>query len=347
MERAQTDKGSGLKIIFILSFFIALILGLVFTPIVIVIALKFNIVDIPNTEVKTHKKVTPYLGGGAIALSLLVTLFILTITFNLNVDKKIYGILVSCLIIIILGLIDDVKNITPFRKISFQFLAAIIVVLSGTKIYLTNIEMIDVILTILWIIALTNALNLIDIMDGLAAGIATIASLSLSILSLQMDELFLCAVLLALAGSCLGFLKYNFNPAQIFMGDTGSLFLGFLLACISINFIDVGEVIQSTFILFFVFGIPIFETIFVSILRIKSKRSPLIGSKDHFALRMVNSGLTVKKTVLVTYSTGILLGVVSITSFNFKDLTPFFIIVILIAVIIVAKKLGRIDMSNF
>ena len=154
MERAQTDKGSGLKIIFILSFFIALILGLVFTPIVIVIALKFNIVDIPNTEVKTHKKVTPYLGGGAIALSLLVTLFILTITFNLNVDKKIYGILVSCLIIIILGLIDDVKNITPFRKISFQFLAAIIVVLSGTKIYLTNIEMIDVILTILWIIAL-------------------------------------------------------------------------------------------------------------------------------------------------------------------------------------------------
>ena len=229
---------------------IALILGLVFTPIARVIALKFDIVDIPNTVVKTHKKVTPYLGGGAIALSLLVTLFILIITFKLDVDKEMYGILVGCLIIIILGLIDDIKNITPLQKIFFQFLSAVIVVLSGTKIYLTNIEIIDVILTILWIIALTNAFNLIDIMDGLAAGIASIVSLTLSVLFLQMDEVFFSLVLLALAGSCLGFLKYNFNPAQIFMGDTGSLFLGFLLACISINFIDVGEINQSTLILF-------------------------------------------------------------------------------------------------
>ena len=131
------------------------------------------------------------------------------------------------------------------------------------------------------------------------------------------------------------------------MGDTGSLFLGFILACVSISFINRGEDIQSIFILGLVFAIPIFETLFVSILRIKGGKSPFKGSKDHFALRMVKSGLSIKKTVLATYIVGIVLGLISIVLLNFKEMIPYFIIPILIGVVIVTRKLIRIDMSNF
>jgi UDP-GlcNAc:undecaprenyl-phosphate/decaprenyl-phosphate GlcNAc-1-phosphate transferase len=330
----------------ILTFLTALIFALIFTPMAMLLALKLEIVDRPNIVLKTHKKVTPYLGGVAIATSFFLTLFVLTSYISLEQGKEMYGILFGSLIVIYIGIIDDIYTVGPIKKICFQLVAVLIVVLTGTKITLTNFDIVNGFLTTLWVIGLTNAINLIDIMDGLAAGIVFIVSIVFSILFLQIDLLFHSILLMALAGSCLGFLTYNFKPAQIFMGDTGSLFLGFILASISIHLISVSPNQQSILILVIAFGIPIFETLFVSILRIQNKRSPLMGSKDHFALRMVKNGFSVKHTVLITYSIGILLGVTSILAFNFKELTLVFLIGLLIVSIIIAKKLKKVDMSN-
>jgi UDP-GlcNAc:undecaprenyl-phosphate/decaprenyl-phosphate GlcNAc-1-phosphate transferase len=331
---------------FIMAFLIALIFALIFTPLAILLALKLELVDKPNTELKTHRKVTPYLGGAAIAISLLITLLVLTSYFSLEIGKDMYGILIGSLIVIFIGIIDDLYTLGPIKKICFQLVAILIVILTGTKLSITSFDIVDGFLTVLWVIGLTNAINLIDIMDGLAAGIVLIVSIVFSILFLQIDLLFQSLLLLALAGSCLGFLTYNFKPAQIFMGDTGSLFLGFILASTSIHLVSVSPGHQSILILMIAFGIPIFETLFVSILRIQNGRSPLIGSKDHFALRMVKYGFSIKHTVLITYSIGILLGATSILAFNYKELTLYFLIGVVIVTILIAKKLKKVDMSN-
>ncbi|WP_158211647.1 glycosyltransferase family 4 protein [Alkalihalobacterium alkalinitrilicum] len=328
-----------------LALIISFILVLIFTPIARRVAFIFNIVDKPDNVLKTHKKVTPYLGGGAIAFSIIFTLFLITHIHQLVIEKEIYTILMGCIIIIILGFIDDIMNIGPFRKICVQSLAALVVISADIKISFTNFEILDVLITIVWIVFITNTFNLIDIMDGLAAGIIVILSLVLSIMFLQINAIVPSILLLALTGSCLGFLKFNFNPAKIFMGDTGSLFLGFLLASISILLFKGNTDPQFHLIIFIIFGIPIFETIFVSILRIQNGQSPFKGSKDHFALRMVRSGLSVKRTVIITYLFTVLLGIISIFVFYFNELAFYFIGIILLGFILIGKYLAKVDMD--
>ncbi len=332
---------------FVLAILIALILALILTPIMRIIALKFDIVDHPDASVKTHKVAIPYLGGISIFLSLILTMLILIAIFNLNVNKEDYGILAGSIIITILGFIDDIMRVSPFKKVFIQALVTIVIGLFGLRVNLIDSDIINSVLMFCWVVGLTNACNLIDIMDGLASGVIAIASFFLSFMFLQKGEIFNSLLLSALAGACLGLLKYNFNPAQIFMGDTGSLFLGFLSASMTIKFIMGEGISQTALIPVFILGIPIFETVFVSILRIKSGRSPLKGSKDHFALRLVKSGFTVKQAVLITYLVGSLLGIVAVISYNFRDIVLYIGIGLLLYAFVVYRKLSKIDMSNF
>lgn len=324
---------------------ISFILSIKFTPIAKRMALTFNIVDVPNKEVKTHKEIMPYLGGLSIFASVLITIIIIVLVYKFNVHMEQYGILIGCLIIIVIGLTDDIRNVKPLTKMLFQLIAAYLVWLAGIQINIIGIKSINMFFTLLWIVGLSNAFNLIDIMDGLSSGVAAISSFVLSIILWEMGWIFYCVITVALTGACLGFLKYNFNPAQLFMGDTGSLFIGFLLACISALMTQENETNQFL-IPFFIFGIPIFETIFVSLLRIYSGRSPFKGSKDHFALRIVKCGFTVKRTVIWTYLFCVFLGFLSFIIFHFDNTTPYFLFLIIIIYIGIAWILSRVDISN-
>lgn len=330
---------------FIFAFFTSLTLSLIFTPPAKKIAIKFNIIDVPDTAVKTHKKSIPYLGGGAIALSLLITLLIMSLLFNLEFVRELSGILVGSFIILLLGFIDDIKNINPYIKLGFQALASMIVLLFGLEISFTGINVIDHLLALIWMITITNAFNLIDIMDGLSAGVAIFTALTLFTLFIQINEVMTSLLLITLAGACLGFVKYNFNPAQIFMGDTGSLFLGFFLSCTSLQFLAMNSKSHSFIMIIVVFTIPLFETIFISLLRIKRGQSPLKGSKDHFALRMIKYGFTVRRTVLITYIFAFSLGLISIILFHFEGITIWIFLILLIIAIFLSIKLGSIDMK--
>ncbi len=329
----------------VLSLTFSLLLGLVFTPMARKLALVLNIVDYPNSNLKQHAAPTPYLGGVSIFISLLLTVSIIIKFNSFELSQEYKGVLYGSLIIFLTGLIDDIKGLQPLQKLSGQLLAVIVILVNGLSIELTGVEFWDIFLTVFWVVCLTNAFNLIDIMDGLACGIAIIASLALVVLLLESSSI-LCIILLALIGSCLGFLKYNFNPATIFMGDTGSLCIGFLLACISIELMQVGAENGFTLSPLIIFSIPLFETLFVSFLRIKAGISPLKGSKDHFPLRLVKSGLTIKRTVIMTYLFGILMGILSFVIFRFEETAYYVLLFIIVIHLLIANKLSQVKMDT-
>ncbi|GAA4845599.1 MraY family glycosyltransferase [Paenibacillus vulneris] len=296
------------------SFFFSLAFCMLLTPIMRIIALKLRIVDYPNTELKTHKRPIPYLGGLAIFAAVAVVLILQNDHVTLMNQ---YGKILGSLIILGLGLVDDIRPVSPVTKLIVQFIAAFIVGSSGISFSFFDNGILNLAVTILWIIGVSNAINLIDTMDGLAAGIVSICSLFFALLLQLSGDLFSSALMLALAGACLGFLIYNFQPARIYMGDTGSLLIGFLFACTVIDWTEGQEFGRQLIVPVFILGIPLFELIFVSVLRIKAGKSPLRGSQDHFALRLVKMGLSVKKTVLLAYAGAIILGTTALLILSF------------------------------
>ncbi|MCR8633347.1 MraY family glycosyltransferase [Paenibacillus radicis (ex Xue et al. 2023)] len=327
------------------SLLISFLLSLLFTPIAKNIAIRFMILDVSNTSLKTHKINTPYLGGLSIFASVVIASAFVIFLFKLMIPIAVYGLLIACFIIIAVGFTDDIYNLHPLTKIFFQIIAASLAWLSGIRITLIGLEQFDSILTIIWIVGLSNAFNLIDIMDGLASGVAAISSIFLSLICLELGEIMNGLLLLSIAGACCGFLKFNFNPAQIFMGDTGSLFLGFLIACSTAHmfqFKPYGDIVIPVIIL----GIPIFETIFISLLRIKSGIAPWKGTKDHFALRLVRLGFSVKHTVLLTYLFCAFLGSVTLIFFYLGSSVLYCFFAITLILIGIGWVLSKVDISN-
>ncbi len=321
------------------------LLSLLFTPIAKHIALRFSILDVSNTKLKTHKINTPYLGGLSIFASVLIASIFTIFLYKIMVPFVVYGLLTSCFIIIVLGFTDDIYKLRPLTKISFQIIAASLAWLTGIRITLTGLEQLDIIITITWIVSLSNAFNLIDIMDGLASGVAAISSIFLSLICLELGEIMNGLLLLCIAGACFGFLKFNFNPAQIFMGDTGSLFLGFLIACSTTKMFQYKEYSLEVLPVI-ILGIPIFETIFISLLRIKSGIPPWKGTKDHFALRLVKLGFSVKSTVILTYLFCVFLGSISLIFFYSRNpmLYCFFLITAILTLI--GWILSKVDITD-
>jgi UDP-GlcNAc:undecaprenyl-phosphate/decaprenyl-phosphate GlcNAc-1-phosphate transferase len=290
------------------AFIVSFAFALYWTPLMRKAALQMGIVDKPDGLLKTHETATPYLGGLAVFMAFLSTVGIFT-----DFGQETLGLLLSGSIALMVGLLDDFGAMTPVQKLLGQSLAAIVLVKSGIYIKLEFIPIwLAIPLTVVWIVAVANALNIIDILDGLAAGVATIAALSIAIANFMAQRYAVALLSLILAGAVLGFLRHNFHPARIYLGDAGSLFIGFMLAALSMNAgytrANLLAVISPVLIL----GIPLFDLMLVMWIRWRNGVPVMKGSPDHFALRLRRLKLTVRETAITTYIIGALLSGVAL-----------------------------------
>ncbi|MCU0507832.1 MAG: undecaprenyl/decaprenyl-phosphate alpha-N-acetylglucosaminyl 1-phosphate transferase [Anaerolineae bacterium] len=287
----------------------ALIVAIGVTPLVQRLARRTGMVDKPSAR-KQHTVPTPLLGGLAIYLGVIIALILLGDRFYVN---QIVGIFVGATLVSFLGLWDDRRGLSPLVKLGGQFLAAGIVTLTDVRIGLFPYEWMNIGATLLWIVGITNAFNLLDNMDGLSGGIAAIAALFFLLFAAMSRQYLVGALAAALVGACIGFLFYNLNPASIFMGDTGALFLGFTLACLAIKlrFPD-----NSPFVTWmvpvFVLGVPIFDTSLVIVSRLRRGLNPLTTpGKDHLSHRLARLTGSPREAVLICYLIAFLTGMVA------------------------------------
>jgi UDP-GlcNAc:undecaprenyl-phosphate GlcNAc-1-phosphate transferase len=290
------------------AFTLSFVFALYWTPLMRKAALQLGIVDSPDGQLKKHHSAVPYFGGIAVFIAFLLTVGVFT-----DFSQETLGLLLSGSIALMVGLIDDFGVLTPPQKLLGQTLAALVLVRSGIYIKLVAIPVyIAIPLTVLWILAVTNALNIIDIMDGLAAGVASIAALALAIANLMAGRDSQAFLAIVLAGASIGFLRHNFHPARIYLGDAGSLFIGFMLAALSMNAgytrVNMLAVLSPVLIL----GIPLFDLSLVMFIRWRHGIPVMKGSPDHFALRLRRCRLSVPETAVTTYIVGALLAGVAL-----------------------------------
>lgn len=330
---------------YILPFIFAFGLSLIFTPIVKILAIKFGFIDKPDPR-KIHKIPIARLGGLAIFLSFVIVTLIYYFTqrdffvfapwhdYNLNV--KFFGIIIGALILVATGLIDDKKALSPWVKLIAQIIAALIVIISGTRIEYINNPLggfinfnlpISYLISLIWIVGIINVINFLDGLDGLAAGVSFFACLSIFFISLLLTVYQPATAILSviLAGAILGFLPYNFNPAKIFMGDSGSLFLGYALAILSI----ISGAKMATALL--VLGFPIIDGLWVVARRTARGESPFKPDKTHLHHRLLSAGLTVRSAVIIIWLISLIFGFLGIISTTYGKMIA---IIILLAVMI-------------
>lgn len=289
-------------------FFLALILSFCLTPIIIKISNKCGFIVEPRED-RWHKKPTALYGGIGIFLAFIVPYLIF-----IPLDKVAIGVLLCISLIFILGLLDDILGVKPPVKLIIQSAVAIIAIIFGITVKIIPNPILAIPLTILWIVGITNALNILDNMDGLAAGISFIAAASIFFYSLSYGLTFPAILSLILAGAALGFFRYNFNPAKIFMGDCGSLFLGFTLSLITIigTWRTVTNLLLALMVPLAIMIIPIFDIALVTFSRTGHGRAVFQGGKDHSSHRLVFLGLSEKKAVLVLMAISTLFGLSTI-----------------------------------
>ena len=293
---------------------IAGLISFIMTPIVIKIAHRFGAIDVPKDERRMHKKPMPLWGGIAIFTGFFVSMFIFS---NIS-TVKLVGLFIAAIVVLITGMIDDIKPLGAKSKLLMQIVAAVILVKSGYEInYFTNFfgdsEFIylgawALPISVIWIVGVTNTVNLIDGLDGLAAGISAIAAVTLSYIAILNHRYDAAMITLILAGSSIGFLPYNFNPAKIFMGDAGALFLGLVLSAISVDGALKGATAITVVVPILALGVPIFDTAFAILRRLINKRPIMEADKGHLHHRLMSIGFGQKKTVLSMYLISALLG---------------------------------------
>lgn len=312
---------------YLLSFIVAFMISFFTTPLARKLAFKIGAVDIPKDERRMHKKPIPRLGGIAIVTGFFVSIgFILLSSLiengSLTLDRRILGFFAGLVIIVILGIVDDIKELKAGIKFVIQIAAACCVAFTGTSIQeitnpfsvtgMTSLGVFSIPITVIWIVGVTNAMNFIDGLDGLAAGVASIASLSLLFISVFAGQSGAVVLTAALAGACLGFLPFNFNPAKIFMGDTGSTFLGFALGCISILGLIKSYAAIAIAVPLLVLGLPIFDTAFAIFRRIANGKSIMQADRGHLHHRLIDMGFSQRQTVIALYILSAFLGLCAI-----------------------------------
>lgn len=333
-----------------LSFVIAFAVAYATTPFIKVLAYRIGAIDKPGEERRVHKKPTPLLGGLAIFYGFVVSILCLS-----EIDMGVRGMIFGALVIVITGVFDDIRPLHPLIKLAGQILAAVIVVLHGLQIYRISMPtiiapagslelgMFSIPVTIVWIVAVTNAVNLIDGLDGLAAGISSIASMTLLCIALIASEGNVAIMTAALTGACFGFLPYNFNPAKIFMGDTGAMFLGFILSCVSIMGVFKAYAVISFVVPILVLGLPLFDTGFVMLRRMKNHQPIMGADRGHLHHKLLDMGLTQKQTVGILYLISSVLGLSAIVligagALRAIVLVAFIIICIAVTFFVINKK---------
>jgi len=288
--------------------FITVFISYLITPLIRQIAFKTGYLDNPSST-KVHAHPIPLLGG----IVVYSAFFIAAITTSLKHIPQIYYIFIGCTILLVIGLVDDKFGMMPNIKLLGQFLAALIVIKAGIRTSFMKSYYVDVIVSYIWIIGITNAFNLLDNMNGLSSGIAVISSLSFGIMCLLDGQINMAGLSFALAGSCLGFLRHNFPKAKIFLGDSGSLLIGYILAILSIKSSwQIYSINSSLFVPLVVLSYPIFDTSFVTIMRLMEGRTIFQGGRDHSSHRLALTGLKKFRAVLVIYFICAVMGLLGI-----------------------------------
>ncbi|MBO9362590.1 MAG: undecaprenyl/decaprenyl-phosphate alpha-N-acetylglucosaminyl 1-phosphate transferase [Thermoflexus sp.] len=287
----------------------ALAIALVMTPVARAVAVRVGMVDRPAPR-KLHTRPMPLLGGLALYLAVLMALLLFEGRYNL---PQLAGVLVGATAISFLGIWDDRWGMRPLIKLAGQMFIASAVMATGVIVSLFPWPIPNLLVTLLWLVGITNAFNLIDNMDGLSGGIGAAAAAFFLLLAALNGQYLVGALAAAVLGACIGFLRYNFNPASIFMGDTGSLFLGFLMAVLGIKLRFPNNAAFVTWMVpVLVLGIPIFDAALVVISRLRRGLNPLTTpGKDHLSHRLVRAGLTHREAVLTLYLAQVILGVLA------------------------------------
>lgn len=291
-----------------LTFALSLLLSLYGVPMARQAALAFNVVDRPDGRLKLQTEPVPYFGGLAVYLAFLISL---ALTFEFRQD--VLGLVLAGTLMVMVGLIDDFGVLKPWPKLVGQLIAVFVLIRSGIRIEIAALpDWLDIALTVFWMVGVINAVNIIDVMDGLAGGVGVIACLWLFVVAVINQDMMVAVMLAALAGSLTGFLRFNFYPARIYLGDSGSLFIGLMLGALAMigKYTAVNPV--SLLAPVFVLGVPIFDTLFVMYIR-KLRGIPVfLGSPDHFALRLRRWALSVPQVAVLSYAVSFVLGAVGV-----------------------------------
>jgi len=329
---------------FVVLFTICFSFSYFLTPLMKLIAHRVGYVDKPAAH-KAHSKVTPLLGGAAIVLSFLAGVMLFMPASH---ENQVTGIIASTILLFIVGLVDDKLGMMPRTKLFWQAMAAAIMISYGVRIEIIEIKWISIPLTVFWVVGITNSVNLLDNMDGLSSGVSFIICMILFLIS-GFNNLYLLAILsLSLAGACLGFLRHNFPPAKIFMGDCGSLPIGFLLSAMAIigTWREAATLAVSLGIPILVLGVPIFDTTLVTVTRIFAGRPVSQGGKDHSSHRLLNMGFSPRQVALILYFLAICLGSSAIYILESTRTQMLFIFLcILVMAFILGIRLGRIQVD--
>lgn len=294
---------------------VALLVSFLMTPLVKAFAQKMGAVDIPKDNRRMHDHPIPRMGGLAIFFG-----FLLSVLLFVDLTGPVKGMLLGAVIIVVLGIFDDIYALGAKFKFCVQIVAALVAVFSDNRIeWISNpnvfssnpyweLGILAIPVTVIWIVAVTNSVNLIDGLDGLACGVSTISSMCMLVIAIAVSDGEVAFLMAALAGACIGFIPYNLNPAKIFMGDTGSTFLGYVLAVVSIQGLFKFYNIISFVVPFLMLGLPIFDTCFAFIRRIAHGQSPMHADRSHVHHRLIDMGLSQKQAVAVLYVISSILG---------------------------------------
>lgn len=326
--------------LYIMAFVMAFLISFLSTPIAKKIAFKVGAIAQPRKR-DMHSKPIPRMGGIAIVAGFMITLLFLYRYLTILDSTQIIGIVLGGLMIFLLGFFDDIYELGAKLKLGIQILAALTVALCGVRIDFISIpffeglkflDMLSIPITIAWIVGVTNAVNLIDGLDGLAAGVSSIASLCLMVLSIYSGYPIAVFLTATLAGACLGFLPYNFNPASIFMGDTGSTFLGFMLSVTSVLGLLKGYTIGTIIVAVMILGLPIFDTAFAIIRRALSGKPIMSPDRGHLHHRLVDKGYSHKHAVVTLYGVSGILGLsaIAFAKHDFRFVVAVFVIMALL-----------------
>lgn len=315
------DISSAVWIKILLALASSFVISFIVTPVIRSFAVHVGAIDIPDNKRHIHKQPIPRMGGLAIFIG-----FLLSVLLFANITTQVRGILLGAILIVVVGAIDDVLNLNAWLKFGIQILAAVIAVLSGVIIdvvtnplLITNeqawtIGVLAVPVTVLWIVGVTNSVNLIDGLDGLACGVSAISSMTMLVVAMLVSDANdnVAVILAALCGACMGFIPYNINPAKIFMGDTGALLLGYVLATVSVIGMFKFYAIVTFIVPVLALAVPLSDTIVAFTRRMLHGQSPFHADRGHFHHKLLDMGLTQKQAVAVLYAVSAILGLASV-----------------------------------
>jgi UDP-GlcNAc:undecaprenyl-phosphate GlcNAc-1-phosphate transferase len=294
---------------YVAAFVVSVSLAWLLTPVMLRLAVRWSVLDVPDDR-KGQTSPVPYLGGIAIVVAFAVTVLVAGLVTRPPSGVPILAsILVTGLVLAILGLLDDLHGLNPFLRLAVEITAGVVVYATDPGITFPGPRWLDLVVTVLWVVGVTNAFNLLDNMDGLSAGVAAIAAGAFCMIAALNGQFLVAALSAATAGCAAGFLRHNFHPAKIYMGDAGSLFLGFLLATLAVRLklADTPAPV-ALFVPVLVLGVALFDTTLVTVNRLHHRLSPMVGGRDHMSHRLVWVGIPVPVSVGMIYGLAASLG---------------------------------------